>query len=128
MANRKRATGHACGFARLETPPRYTVRAMAKTPRKSVKKPASNTPASGGAVKPWEHAKSGEGSAGDPLAARFVFELTTTPDGGGSAIGSTALAIGLATGLVLLVGLGAFLVPVRRILAIEASEAMHAEG
>ena len=60
---------------------------------------------------------------GLPLAAQFVFELTT--DRGGSAITAMALAIGLAVGLVLLVGLGAFLVPARRILAIEASEAMQ---
>ena len=65
---------------------------------------------------------------GLPLAARFVFELTGTPDGGGSVVGSMALALSLSAGLVLLVGLGAFLVPVRRILAIEASEAMHADG
>ncbi|HKP30741.1 MAG TPA: ABC transporter permease, partial [Gemmatimonadales bacterium] len=60
---------------------------------------------------------------GLPLAARFVFELTGTPDRGGSWFNSMALAIGLAMGLILLVGLGAFLVPARRIFAIEASEA-----
>jgi putative ABC transport system permease protein len=65
---------------------------------------------------------------GLPIAARFVFELTGTPDGGGSVSRSMAVALGLATGIVLLVGLSSCLVPTRRILAIEASEAMHADG
>jgi putative ABC transport system permease protein len=65
---------------------------------------------------------------GLPIAARSVFELTGTPDGGGSVLQSTALALGLATGIVLLVGLSSCLVPTRRILAIEAREAMHADG
>jgi hypothetical protein len=65
---------------------------------------------------------------GLPIAARSVFELTGTPDGGGSVLRSMALALGLATGIVLLVGLSSCLVPTRRILAIEASEAMHADG
>jgi predicted permease len=63
---------------------------------------------------------------GLPLAGRFVFELTSGTDGGGSPLASMALALSLSLGLVLLVGLGAFLVPARRILAVEASEAMHA--
>ena len=65
---------------------------------------------------------------GLPIAARFVFELTGTPGGGGSVARSTALALGLSTGIVLLVGLSSCLVPTRRILAIQASEAMHADG
>jgi ABC-type antimicrobial peptide transport system permease subunit len=65
---------------------------------------------------------------GLPLAARFVFELTGTPDGGGSVVQSMAVALGLSLAIVLFVGLGSCLVPTRRILAIEASEAMHAEG
>jgi hypothetical protein len=36
--------------------------------------------------------------------------------------------LGLSTGIVLAVGLGSCLVPTRRILAIQASEAMHADG
>jgi argininosuccinate lyase len=44
---------------------------MGKTPR--TKKKAAPTPV---VVKPWEHAKSGEGSGGDPLAARFVESLS----------------------------------------------------
>jgi predicted permease len=65
---------------------------------------------------------------GLPIAARFVFELTGTRDGGGSVAQSTALALALSTGIVLAVGLGSFLVPTRRILAIQAREAMHADG
>jgi putative ABC transport system permease protein len=65
---------------------------------------------------------------GLPIAARFVFDLTGTPDGGGSVSRSMAVALGLSTGIVLLVGLSSCLVPTRRILAIEASEAMHADG
>jgi hypothetical protein len=65
---------------------------------------------------------------GLPIAARSVFELTGTPDGGGSVAQSMAVALGLSTGIVLLVGLSSCLVPTRRILAIEASEAMHAAG
>jgi putative ABC transport system permease protein len=65
---------------------------------------------------------------GLPIAARSVFELTGTPDGGWSVSQSMAVALGLSTGIVLLVGLGSCLVPTRRILAIEASEAMHADG
>ena len=65
---------------------------------------------------------------GLPIAARVVFELTGAPEGGGSVSRSMAVALGLSTGIVLLVGLGSCLVPTQRILAIEASEAMHAEG
>jgi predicted permease len=71
----------------------------------------------------------GVGAAiGLPIAARAVFELTGTPDGGGSVIGSMAVALGLSTAVVLFVGVSSCLVPTRRILAIEASEAMHADG
>jgi macrolide transport system ATP-binding/permease protein len=65
---------------------------------------------------------------GLPLAARFVFELTETPASGGSPAQSMALALGLSAGIVLAVGLGSCLVPTRRILAIQAREAMQAEG
>lgn len=65
---------------------------------------------------------------GLPLATRFVFELTGTPDGGGSVLQSVALALGLSTGIVALVGLSSCFVPTRRILSIQASEAMHADG
>ena len=65
---------------------------------------------------------------GVPIAARSVFELTGTPDGGGSVLRSMAVGLGLSAGIVLLVGLSSCLVPTRRILKIEASEAMRAEG
>jgi putative ABC transport system permease protein len=65
---------------------------------------------------------------GLPIAARSVFELTGTPGGGGSVAQSMAVALGLSAGIVLAVGLGSCLVPTRRILSIQASEAMHADG
>jgi hypothetical protein len=65
---------------------------------------------------------------GLPLAARFAFDLTGAPDGAGSMVQSMAVALGLATGIVVAVGLGSCLVPTRRILAIQAREAMHADG
>jgi hypothetical protein len=65
---------------------------------------------------------------GLPIAARFVFDLTGTPDSSGSVSRSIAVALGLSTGIVLLVGMTSCLVPTRRILAIEASEAMRADG
>lgn len=65
---------------------------------------------------------------GLPLAARFVFDLTASPNGGGSVLQSTAIALGFSLAIVLLVGLGACLVPARRILGVDASEAMHAEA
>jgi hypothetical protein len=39
-----------------------------------------------------------------------------------------AVALGLSTGIVLLAGMSSRHVPTRRILAIEAREAMHADG
>jgi putative ABC transport system permease protein len=69
----------------------------------------------------------GVGAAiGLPIAARSVFELTATT--GGSATQSMALALGLSAGIVAVVGLMSCLVPTRRILAIQAREAMHADG
>jgi len=65
---------------------------------------------------------------GLPIAARSVFELTGTPAGGGSVAQAMAVALGLSMGIALAVGLGSCLVPTRRILAIQASEAMHADG
>jgi hypothetical protein len=65
---------------------------------------------------------------GLPIAARFVFELTGSPDRSGSVSQSMVVALGLSTAIVLAVGLGSCLVPTRRILAVQASEAMHADG
>lgn len=66
---------------------------------------------------------------GLPIATRFVFDVDlASVSGGGSVWQSMATALALATGIVLLIGLGSCFVPTRRILAIEASEAMHADG
>ncbi|MBC7894946.1 MAG: ABC transporter permease [Cytophagaceae bacterium] len=65
---------------------------------------------------------------GLPIAARSVFELTGASNGAGSVSQSMAVALGLSAGIVLLVGLGSCLVPTRRILAIQASEAMRADS
>lgn len=64
---------------------------------------------------------------GLPLASRFVFELLNET-GGASAPHAVTIAVALALGIVGLVALGSCLMPTRRILAIEASEAMRAEG
>lgn len=65
---------------------------------------------------------------GLPLAARFLLELGGADAGGGSAPRAIAGALGLSAGIVLLVGLGSCLVPTKRVLAIDASEAMRADG
>jgi len=62
---------------------------------------------------------------GLPLAAQFVFELVN--ESGGSAALSVVVALGLATAIVLVVGIGSCVVPMRRILGIDASEAMRAD-
>jgi ABC-type antimicrobial peptide transport system permease subunit len=64
---------------------------------------------------------------GLPIAARFVFELTSAPMAV-VRVAIDAVALGLSMGIVLLVGLGSCLVPAQRILAIEANEAMRADG
>jgi hypothetical protein len=64
---------------------------------------------------------------GLPLASRFVFELLDDT-GGASVVRAVTVAVGLALGIVTLVGLGAWAVPARRILSIEASEAMRSDG
>lgn len=65
---------------------------------------------------------------GLPIAARFLFELTTATERGGSASRAMVGALGLSVAIVLLVGLSACLVPTRRVLAIDASEAMRGES
>jgi ABC-type antimicrobial peptide transport system permease subunit len=65
---------------------------------------------------------------GLPLAARFLYELGGATEGAGSATRALLEALGLSVGIVLLVGVGSSLVPGRRVLAVDASEAMRAEG
>jgi putative ABC transport system permease protein len=65
---------------------------------------------------------------GLPLAARFVFELSTTPGGSGTTVGAIGIALALTLGIVLFVAISSCLVPMRRILGIEASVAMRAES
>jgi predicted permease len=67
-------------------------------------------------------------SIGLPIAARAVFELTGTAGSAGSVSQSMAAGLFLSAAIVLLVGVSSCLVPTRRILAIEAREAMHADG
>ena len=64
-------------------------------------------------------------AVGLPVAARFVFELSETPRQGAAL--SVGVGLGLAVGIVVFVCLGSCLVPTRRILAIQASEAMRAQ-
>ena len=64
---------------------------------------------------------------GLPIAARSVFELTAT-SAAGAGWQSMGVGLGLSAGIVVLVALSSCLVPTRRILAIEAREAMHAGG
>jgi hypothetical protein len=63
---------------------------------------------------------------GLPIAARVV-HLTIGADGQ-SPMMSVAMALGLAAGLVLIVGAISCTIPTRRILAVEASEAMRSDG
>ncbi len=65
---------------------------------------------------------------GLPFAARFVFELGDRSDGNLSPVMSVLSAVGFAGSVVLAVGLVSCLVPTRRVLAIEASDAMRADG
>jgi hypothetical protein len=65
---------------------------------------------------------------GLPIAARAVFELTGAQGDGAAALQSTAAGLGLSAGIVLLVAVSSCLVPTRRILAIQATEAMRADG
>ncbi len=65
---------------------------------------------------------------GLPLAARFVFEVSATPGGSGSLAQAVGVALGLSVGIVGLVGVSSCLVPTRRVLAVQAKEAMQADG
>ncbi len=67
---------------------------------------------------------------GLPIATRFVYEVSSTPEGGVAPrqVDAVLYALGLAAAIVGFVGLCSCLVPTRRVLAIEASEAMRAES
>lgn len=64
---------------------------------------------------------------GLPVAARVV-HLTIGSTAGQSPVMSVLMAVGLAASLVLLVGVIACTIPTRRVLAVEASEAMRSDG
>jgi hypothetical protein len=64
---------------------------------------------------------------GLPVAARVV-HLTVGSTAGQSPVMSVLMAMGLAVGLVLIVGVISCAIPTRRVLAVEASEAMRSDG
>lgn len=68
------------------------------------------------------------GLIGVPVAGWMVYALTGGAEAGSSLLGSMLVAVGLAAGIVLVVGVCSCLVPTRRVLAVEASEAMRADG
>lgn len=65
---------------------------------------------------------------GLPVAFRFVSELAEEGELHTTTLGAGFLAAGVAAGMVMVVGLFACLVPARRVLAIEATQAMKGEG
>lgn len=65
---------------------------------------------------------------GIPIAARLVYDIGNNNGTLWSLLGSIATATAMAVGIVGTVGLFACLVPTRRVLAVDASEAMRAEG
>ena len=64
---------------------------------------------------------------GLPIAARIV-HLTIGSSAGQSPVMSVLMALGLAASLVLIVGVISCTIPTRRVLAVEASEAMRSDG
>ncbi len=68
------------------------------------------------------------GLIGVPVAGWMVYALTGGAEAGSSLLGSMLVAVGLAAGIVLVVGVCSCLVPTRRVLAVQASEAMRADG
>jgi putative ABC transport system permease protein len=64
---------------------------------------------------------------GLPVAARIV-HLTVGSTAGQSPLMSVLIALGLAVSLVLIVGVISCAIPTRRVLAVEASEAMRSDG
>jgi len=65
---------------------------------------------------------------GVPLAARLFGAIDGTPAGDSSPVLTSVMALGLAVALAVVIGLVSCLVPTRRILKIQASEALRAEG
>jgi ABC-type antimicrobial peptide transport system permease subunit len=64
---------------------------------------------------------------GLPIAARVV-HLTIGSTAGQSPVMSVLMALGLALSLVLIVAVISCTIPTRRVLAVEASEAMRSDG
>jgi hypothetical protein len=64
---------------------------------------------------------------GIPVAAWLVFQVADNP-AGQSPLDAILMAVGLGAGIVAVVGLGACLVPTRRTLAIDPTEALRADG
>ena len=64
---------------------------------------------------------------GLPIAARVV-HLTVGSTAGQSPVMSVLMALGLAASLVLIVGAISCTIPTRRVLAVQASEAMRSDG
>jgi ABC-type antimicrobial peptide transport system permease subunit len=64
---------------------------------------------------------------GLPVAARVVHE-TVGSTAKQSPVASTLMTLGMAAGLVLVVAAISCAMPIRRILAVEANEAMRADG
>lgn len=64
---------------------------------------------------------------GVPVAAFVIHQLTEGPAGGPTAGASVLVAVALAVSLVLVVGVVSCAAPTRRILAVEASEAMRSD-
>lgn len=65
---------------------------------------------------------------GLPFAVQFLLELSGVDERAASPALAIVGALGLAMGIVCLVGVSSCLVPMRRVLAVDASEAMRAEG
>ena len=68
------------------------------------------------------------GLIGVPMAGWLAYTLTGGANAGSSMVNSMLVAVGLATAIVLVVGVCSCLVPTRRVLAVQASEAMRADS
>ncbi len=65
---------------------------------------------------------------GTPFAFRFAYELAGDGDADASASGAIALTLAIAAGIVVAIATCACLVPTRRVLAIDATEAMKGQA